>query len=439
MAIVQNFNNNQDNQTQDNSINKPVPMGGAGGGNAAPAGPQGSANTSAAPTVGANGAGGAGTSSGRFTNLSTYLNANKDYNKEGGGLGGQLYGSVQNKANDIQSGYQGAQKDFNTQANAGRTQYDANTVNQAVADPNKFASNADNVNSFTKMRDAAYGGPQGVANADQYANQAADFGSMAKMGGSEGGRFALLNKMYGTPTYSHGQQSFDNLLMQGNQDSMNKLAQMNPLAQNLNDTIQTGNKQATADAAKYGQEAADTQAQTRAALSGAIGNFDTQAGKTAADAQAASDAQYSHLQNALRGNSGMGGDVLTDADKANLGVSGVQNFGANGLDPSGYLQQNNIYATKQNALNADQYAQIGALGKLAGNTMTGPASAQLAAYGDPSQAGSFANQKSYGFDTSRYLQDLANKNRPAPVAPGPPPSTDGNDMYANGNSGSSGS
>lgn len=150
MAVVNNLNNTPENQQnsdqnnqqkqqapQDQFANKPMSVSGSsaaeslndGNGGFKPGAGQGTSNNSN-PTA-----------SGRFVNLQSYLNANKDYNSQNGGLAGQLKQNFQNQASQINSGFNQQRQQFQDTANQNRVQYGTDFVNSALTDPYAFTNN----------------------------------------------------------------------------------------------------------------------------------------------------------------------------------------------------------------------------------------------------------------------------------------------------------
>jgi hypothetical protein len=279
MAVVQNFSNTQDDnqqqqQGQNQFVNAPINISGSSSSSAS----GGAYGSSAAPTVSDK-----GTSSGRYTNLRSYLDANKDFNKQNGGLAGQITNNVQNQANAIQNQAQQSQQDFQKQAEQSRNQYNPDLVNQALTDPTKFTQNQQNVSGIQSLLNNQYQGPTALSNQQQLLGQAQQLESNANLVNTEAGRYALLNKMYGNPGYSQGQQKLDNLLLQSNPEQLQQLQKINPLATNLNSNVQNVINQAQQQGQQYQQEAQQTQQQTGSALQNAINSLMTQ-GQTAQEA-----------------------------------------------------------------------------------------------------------------------------------------------------------
>jgi len=396
MAVVQNLkpikdpnDPNDPNAPADASAPKPIQLGGA------PA-PESSA---AAPTVKS-----APTSSGRFTNLQSYIDANKGFNQQGGGLAGKIYSNLSRKAGNIDQELGKQHQAFNTQSEAGRTTYDPNFVNQALADPSQFVESQDNLSAFQKMANAAYGGPTGLSGGQQLLEQAQQFQGTANLAGTEHGRFALLNKLYHTPTYGHGQQSLDQLLLQGDPEQLQKLQEVNPLSAGLSTNIKAGVDSAKTAAEGYTTEAEKTSSDTLAALLKTINVFGTEASTAAkqADEQRSTTTQQA-IQRALRGE-------ISQADLTKLGLTLEDLTFLNPDQLATIFKQGTTTATAQNVLTPKKQAEIQALSKLAGGNITGEGGKVLESFAGNTAAGSFAKEDPYSVD-KKTLQGLQQQNK----------------------------
>lgn len=316
------------------------------------------------------------TSSGRFTNLTNYLNANKNYNAPQGGLAGQVVGGLQQQGNQIQQNLGTAQNQFNQDANAGRTQYNEDLINQAITNPYAVANNTDQLNQFTKQRDAAYTGPQGIDQSNQLRNQTQNYQQQTSGAQNENGRFSVLRNMFNTPQYNQGQQKLDNVFLQTAPQQLKGVAALgNKATSNVNQAV----GQAGADAQNYKNEAQNTKNQTRGRLNSAITGFgdetdpNSYVAKQMAAAKLTRDTAYdAAVKNAAKGQ-------FTQADVTRMGVpldSPIYQ-----LDPSKYLHKaddNGI--SRNNILTNDDYNRIDALRSLAGNTAQGDVAKYLDEY-----------------------------------------------------------
>lgn len=412
MAVVQSFNqDDKDNQQQQQATQTgaPIPLSGSAQG---PSSGQ-AQGSSAAPTYNPN----SPTSSGRFTNLQNYINANSGYNAQGGGLAGQIQSNLAGQANNIQNAAGTASKQFQQSADSNRTPYDQAAVNAAIQNPSQYTQNQSNLDSFNKLRDATYAPVS--TNLQPALNQASQFQSTANLAGTEPGRYALLKNLYGgNNQYNQGQQKLDNLMLQGNPQQLGVLNQIPNLGANTSTNIQNQLNQENALNTQYTQEAADTQQKTRDALQNAITGFGTTAQAAAQTANTSGGQAFKDLSDSLSK-----GYIPQDQVQKLLGPGALQSGGMQlyGVDPSKFLTQGQ--ATEQNIITPDQYNNIQALAKLSGNTVNGDASNVLKDFSAASQAGTYnpytfnnadlsgaigQAKQNYGQDISSFLANTGN-------------------------------
>lgn len=402
MPIISQFdqqNQQNDQNQQDNNQFQPVSMGGSqaggtGGGIAAPQAGQ------AAGAPNAPGAPGAPTRSGRFTNLQQYIKASQPYNQAGGGFAGQIAQNVQQRAGGIQQQFGQAQQQFQQQAEAGRQQYRPEQMQQALADPSKFAGSQENVSNFQKMLGASYQGPQAIQGAEQYQQQAAQLQSLANLSQREKDRPALLQQLYGMPSYTGGQRSLDALLLQAQPGQLESLQQIRGIAGGAAEDIGARIGQAQQQAQQYGQEAQATQAAAKQALGGAITGFDESTQKAIQDAIAGRQKAFETQKSML------GQGIIGQEEATKLGLP--QELELYGVRPEDYLSQSQLSPTRQNILSQEQASKVQALQKLAGGAALSPEAMQaMAQYQGELKPGEFSKQAAYNIDKDRMMQDIA--------------------------------
>lgn len=225
MAIFQQ-NNPNEKDDQNKAPNQPQ-------GGAAPITGPATVNTPPAPNAARQG-------SGRFTNIQSYLNANKGAGQQ---LAQGVSGQVQKKVDpakkqtesyneQVKSGIQSAQNTLNQGQNQlGQLSQigqniQANTGGQFYGQDKDFG-----INQFTQSPDfaqfqkiqAGQGVNEDTMNLQQQAfqNQANQFNKLsqdqANLASTEGGRFNLLKQSFGgnvNPQYSQGQQRLDQMFLQ---------------------------------------------------------------------------------------------------------------------------------------------------------------------------------------------------------------------------------
>lgn len=388
MAIFNQINQNPDNEDSNGSegtaVNKPVNVSGTGAGTAAP-------GITTAP--------GKGTSSGRFVNLQNYLNANKGYKQEQGGLAGQVAGNVENKANKIQNNFQGEQQNTVTQQNQNRVQNNPNVINEAISNPQAASQNQQNVNAFQNMLKGNYQGPTELASAGSYQAQAGNIGSLAQLGQNEAGRSTLLKTLYNNPAYNQGQQKLDNLFLQSNPNQLQKLQSLKNISSGLNTNINQGLQQIQDTGKQYAQEALGAKDASQAALFSKLQQLDS-----GAQGQVDSAKQIAQgLQDRL--SSGQ----TTIQDLQNLGIANRADKSTFGVNPLEYFTDTSSQATKQNVLNSDQRNQLQALSKLTGGLGGDSVQNILTQYNGAAPQQNFNANNPYQFDSSRFQDNLQQK------------------------------
>lgn len=357
-------------------------------------------------TLGAGtGAAPAGTKSGRFTNISNYLQANSGYNKDGGGLAGKIAGNINNQGNAVKQEVGKAQNEFNTAAQQNRVGYDEGTVNNALNDSTNFAQNDQNVDKFQQQLNAKYQGPQGIQNAEIHQNKAQNLQNLTKQTTTEGGRFGLLKNMFNKPTYTGGQQKLDNLLLQGNQGQLKNLTGTRQLGNQVVNQVNTSNQKAIEEAQKFKDEAAATAQKTREEYLKSLTGFDADLAGRASQLNTDRQTQYDTALKAMKD------DFVSDADLSRFGLAKGQSL--YGLDLNNYINQNKTAATNVNAATEADYGKAAALRKLMGDTQLEGADKILDTYaGGYNEANDINKMSAYDLDKSRFQSEYdANKNQ----------------------------
>lgn len=326
-----------------------------------------------------------------FQDLNAYLDANS-----GNGFGQKFLGNVNNDVNAAQSAQDQGASLFKGASDAGTTKANPDIVNQAISDPYGFSQNPENVSSFQSQLNAQYKGPQSYSD-DQSAYQTA-YGATqkaedtAKAAQSEGGRFALLNNYFGTPNYNEGQQSLDNLLVQGDKTTAQGIQQARANADQSQINFQN-------QAAPLQQYAAQNNATTQATKKGAQDATNTSLTGMQSDyAKALSDAQtnqtnsWNNAQAALAGGPSKYGELskygVTSGPKdPYTGAISGNSPGYWGVDAGTFVNQG-IAPNASNVLSLPQQQKLDALQGLSGNPQTPFNAAESGTY-DPSKAVNF--------------------------------------------------
>lgn len=340
------------------------------------------------------------TGSGTYTNLQSYLDANK---------AADMGGKVSEKLGQTIEGAKQAQSEseagFKSAADTGSVDYNEGLVNESTSTPESVVADTQKKSDFAKMRDAQYGGPESFNTTDyfqpayQKTKQATD---EAKLTDTESGRSTLLDQYYGSGVnnynYTKGQKNLDQLLIQNDPRAKDAFAKQREEADKLN----TGFGDLESNLNAYAQQKAAQTAQTRANTRSAIG-IDEQNQV----AGGALKAQQDKIQNAF-GQSQQDyekniSDLMNQLKAKDISAENAKKLGLNegmriyGVDPSKYGQQGTA-PTIHSATSKEDAARLQALTELAGidNTFL-PYDDQIGTY-DPATAGAF--------DTSRFLNDV---------------------------------
>jgi hypothetical protein len=209
------------------------------------------------------------TSSGRFQNIQGYLNANKSSN-----LAGQIGQNLQKDTQGVQAQVHESKDKFDQEAQGARQQYDDQFVKSTI--DNAASAASPEVEKFKSMRDAEYKGPADLQNSQSLQQNVQNVRSLAQSGATEAGRFNLLKNYFNKPSYTRGQQTLDNLLIQANPEQNRQLQQSRVYGNQAQRELVQNRTAAQQAADQFKQEALQTQNQTRQELSTAQTEFEKQ-------------------------------------------------------------------------------------------------------------------------------------------------------------------
>lgn len=336
-------------------------------------------------------------SSGSWTNLQSYLDANSD---QGGKMGSQIASSVSNQAQKSQDDVNQATSDFSGQVNANTVNSDSNAVNQAITDATSAKAgsqlNSDDVSNFGKQANASYNGPTDFTKDQYYGQSQQDIDQAQKslsQTGSESGRKVLLQNQYNGASengYNQGEQNLDQLLLEnsgGGKAALEPLqSQWSGLGSLLSNATQAQN--AAAQQAVTTDQATAKAAQD--ALAAASGKFQGDLNSGYSAAKTGASTAYSQALSDLKS-----GTLTADEAKV-LGLSNGETLF--NVDPTHYLTPGQS-PTLYNYATADQYAQAAALAKLAGQNDSTFLPGEYA-----SQAGTAP--AAYGFNADQFKSDI---------------------------------
>lgn len=328
--------------------------------------------------------------SGQFTNLKNYIQANRNFNAAGGGLAGKVAGNIETQGRDVEAQIGGAKEAFTQQKTQALEpiRQGAQLTQQAVANPMQFAQNQQNVQAVQAARDAEYKGPRSLADLQGRQSQAAlqgqtqDFTTKVQQGQTEQGRFNLLRNMFARPSYSTGQQNLDNLLIQGQRDQIQRIADTGRTAARVNQQLRQNIDQAAQMGQQATQEARNIQQETRGALNQRVLQERDAINTALQQAKQQQDRELYRLASGFER-----GVVDQDlADKIGL-TSGQRIYDTTVQDliSRGALARG-VDPTAQSVVSAENVAQLNALRNLIGQQASGEAGAVLQ---DFTKAGDF--------------------------------------------------
>lgn len=303
-------------------------------------------------------------SSGSFTNLKSYLNANNN----GQNFSNQINSNLNNQGQQLQSNVNSASNAFNQQAqgvvNPLQTAY--STFNQnggsngdANAITNYTNASTDNANSVKNLENASYTGPKSLNDLTGANNGAAlqgninNYSTLANSTTTEPGRFSLLQNMFGGQGYTQGQQTLDNVFINPSQISGSR-----SLANQTQNAYNQAANDASANGQNYTNQVAGMAQGTVGGLNNAVGSVGNQIQNQYSTNMSQQDAQLAAQQAALASG------TIDQSLANNLGLTNGQNVWNANLGQ--YVSANTGYSAQDAATQA-QYNQIAALGNLLGN------------------------------------------------------------------------
>lgn len=308
-------------------------------------------------------------SSGRFTNINKYIQANR------GNQFAQDFGNkITQKADQTKQNINQAQQNFNTQAQQGRLATDQTKGVFAAGKDDLSNLNQDQQQIYGNvLTSSGYAGPKGLQNEQQVLGQAQRAQQIGQQAVNQKGRTALLSDFYAKPQYSQGARNLDNLLL--SQDKSGAIQQAAAKTAALQGMASNAANLANTQAANYA-------GQDLSFLNNARNAFDTQAqnlNTNLSDAAKAETARRTSLQGDWTNQLASGN--ITDAELAGLfGLNGAnsaqgknfksvnpsQAINLYGQSPTDLLNYNSNVGAEQVA-NDKQIAQFNALKNIMGN------------------------------------------------------------------------
>lgn len=356
------------------------------------------------------------TQSGRFVNLQGYLNANAGQN-----FGGQVAGKVQSTVDQANAAQSDADSQFKSRVDQNAVAADPNLVNQATNDPGAVANDPSKMAAWQQQYNASYGGPQTFSDAQDLYNSSSGQVQAAKSAAdaskSEAGRFSLLDRYFGRPTYSQGEKTLDNLLVQNDRTAQPAFQQAQQGAQQSSNNFNDLSSRLTSYANQANAQTQQTKETAHKALGvDAAGNLIAGAPSPYADYQKSladrateyakqQDADYSNLRGVASGPGSLEAlaqygagqvnpnfvrpaiDSSTTSDWSSLVPKG--NY-AYGVDATPYVTKG-VAPTAASVTQQTDLDRLAALNKLAGREVM-----------PVGEVGSFDPTKDVGFDAQSF-------------------------------------
>lgn len=330
--------------------------------------------------------------SGSFTNLNSYLDANKEQSNQ---LGSDVSNKITDVGNQARNQFGVSKDQFGQKVNAGTIQNidsavgDAsNTVNKAytLGAGNNF--NQDELSRFKEVTNAQYKGPNKIEDESDVYNPANELNSKvnqySKLSETDDGRGQLLSEIYKRPTYSQGQVTFDNLLLGGNQQSKQKLSDARNQVADVKDLFSGLVQDSNSLVGSVKNKTDDVRNQAQAFTNQNQVQRNQQVESRLGEVNNNWDNEYNSLLKTFNDSDGGKNLSLTPEQMARLSVNEQQQIFTmlKDNDGSNYLRKNAFDASR--VISKDEQAQLSALDMLA-NQYYGN---QLNKYTNPDIAGS---------------------------------------------------
>lgn len=349
--------------------------------------------------------------SGQYTNIQTYLDANKQQASQ---MGTQVADKIKSTGQEARDQIQTATQDFSKQVDQGTIKNLDTARNEAKGIVDQAKSQAytqklsdDQMNRFKEVSTAQYKGPQDFESAGLYqpTNQKVQkTAQYSQMSDSEPGRYQLLNEVFARPDYSAGQKNLDNLLIQNDSGTKQKLADARTAVADVGGAFNQAQADARSLAAQRGQQINDVRNASVGDFNQARTQRSNEVESRLNDVKGSWADEYNQYKNLL--SNYKGGDLNLTSQQAKrlelMNGQGIYNL-LNGTNPESYLSLNAFDANK--VVSKDEQAQLAALDQLAG--LGGLA--QTNKYSNADLAGTMTAQNA--LDASRFGESARDADR----------------------------
>lgn len=320
---------------------------------------------------------GSGSGSG-FTNLRTYLNANRE---QAGELSGKIAANLGEKSAKARSDIDALGQKFDEDVKSASFGDDEDLLNRAASDPMAFSKNQADMDAFTKRRLGEYGGPKRFDEGEGYSKALADVGGLenfAKQTDTEGGRSELVKSL--NPNMGAGKVALNQALVGADPNARQTLGAavqpFNELRSYLQGKVAPG-AEAVSGAQANAKKASDALAQRFTGEGGVIPTFQSGLDQRVQDAIGNANTALSRQRSGVTN----GGRALKPEDYQNLGLQGQEQLTQldsynNALARYHGVMLNNgdffsetdptLGINRGNVSSADDYARSSALASLMG-------------------------------------------------------------------------
>lgn len=306
-----------------------------------------------------------------FVNLQRVLQANKNNQ-----LGQTVVGGVQQAGNAARGALNQAGQQFQAGLNQEKERLGQEDQRVSRVLGNLPSATDEDVKAFESIRSGESKAPTGLKDTQDLRAKAQEAQMLGQAGGSEAGRFGLLQRFVGRgQQYTGGQQRLDNLLL--GQQGGKQLQQARAGTIGLGGQVERGIQGAAARGQEGSNMAKQLAESTIQRLGGAVGDYDAAMQQQLANKRAAIDQILGQF-------SGTGTNAAIEVDPNRLAQlkeasnnvlgEGTQLFNA---DISPFVKANELFATKQGAQSAEDFAKAKMLGQLSGQSLAGQDSGNL--------------------------------------------------------------
>jgi hypothetical protein len=346
-----------------------------------------------------------------FTNIQRMLQANRSNR-----LGQTVAGGVQKAGEAARGAISQAGQQFQQDVGKERQRQmgEEQRVQNVLSDVSKTTD--DDVAAFEKIRNAQMLGPTGVKNAQEMRSKAEEAENLGEAGGSQGGRFGLLQRYIGgNRQYTGGQQRLDSLLL--GQTGANQLRQAKKATAGLGQQAQKQDIAAQETGKLLQGEARGLGERTIKGLEQGVMSYDQAiANKLAEETKKRQDLVKSITTTPYDFNTAteskpieLDEDLYNKLNEASAGFLSEDQSVYN-VDLSKYIDANLMNATKQAVQTEEDFKRAQALNRLSGGDITGDAKSALKSYIDQSQnVGAFYKDNPFKIDKLGDLGDAVAK------------------------------